>query len=309
MTEHLSTPDATPDSWVAHAPARLQPYLQLMRADRPIGVWLLAIPCFWGLALAGVATGAGAQLLIYALLMAIGAYVMRSAGCVYNDIVDRDIDSQVARTALRPLPSGRISTRAAWFLLMALLVTGFVILIQFNALTITIGISSLALVAAYPFMKRITWWPQAWLGLTFNWGALVGYAAITGRLDAPVIALYLAGVFWTLGYDTIYAHQDREDDALIGVKSTARRLGAASKTWIAGFYSSTITFFALAGFLLSVSPIYYLALLPAAWQLRQQVVTLNIDDHHNCLICFKSNQTAGLLLTCAPICEMIIRLL
>lgn len=299
MTDHISTPDAVATSWVHRAPGRLQPMLQMMRADRPIGAWLLAIPCFWGLALAGVETGPSVQLILYGALMAIGAYVMRSAGCVYNDIVDQDIDAQIARTAARPLPSGRMSTRDAWLLLAGLLVIGLVVLLQFNRLTIFVGASALGLVAAYPFMKRITWWPQAWLGLTFNWGALVGYSAVTGQLSASAITLYIAGIFWTLGYDTIYAHQDREDDALVGVKSTARRLGEGSPIWVRGFYGVTIFLFAVAGVMTSASLMYFLALAPVAWRFWNQTQSLDIKDDHNCLSRFKMNQTNGILLAAA----------
>jgi len=216
--------DASKDNWVDRfAPSRAKPYLRLMRADRPIGTWLLLLPCWQGLALAGAAVDAPlSTYLLYAFLFSIGAFVMRGAGCAYNDIVDREFDLQVERTALRPIPSGQISVRHAWTFLFALCLVGLFILLQFNALTITLGFSSLLLVSAYPFMKRITWWPQAWLGLTFNWGALMGYAAIAGKLSLAAILLYAAGIAWTLGYDTIYAHQDKEDDALIGVKSSAR---------------------------------------------------------------------------------------
>lgn len=297
------TPDAVPDSWVARAPARLQPYLRLMRADRPVGVWLLYIPCLWGLALAAMQGFASPILLYYAALMGVGAYAMRAAGCAYNDIVDRDYDAKVERTALRPIPSGQVSVKQAWGLLALLCFVGLVVLVQFNPFTIIIGVSSLALIAAYPFMKRITWWPQAWLGFTFNWGALVGYAAVTGTLTPGALALYAAGIFWTLGYDTIYAHQDTEDDALIGVKSSALRLGEATKPWLAGFYALTILLFALAGVLGDASIIFFAALIPAVAHFTWQVRKLDIHVSHNCLTIFKSNRNAGLLLILAPLCE------
>ena len=304
-----ATPDALPDSWVARAPAWLQPYLRLMRADRPVGAWLLYIPCLWGLALAA-AEGFGAPVLLYyAALTGLGAYAMRSAGCVYNDIIDRDFDAKVERTALRPIPSGQVSAMQAWGLLAGLCLVGLAGLAQFNLFTIIIGASSLALVAAYPFMKRITWWPQGWLGLTFNWGALVGYAAATGGLSPAAAALYAAGVFWTLGYDTVYAHQDTEDDALIGVKSSALRLGEKTRPWLGGFYAATVLLFALAGWLAGASFVYFAALVPAALHLAWQVRKLDIHDSHNCLTLFKSNRNAGLLLLAAPVCEALASML
>ncbi|MBL4618740.1 MAG: 4-hydroxybenzoate octaprenyltransferase, partial [Marinicaulis sp.] len=221
MTAHSSaTADTAPGNWVERMPPRAQPYLRLIRADRPIGTWLLLIPCWWGLGLAAVAGFTGLKLFYYGALFAIGAFVMRGAGCAYNDIVDRDIDGQVERTALRPIPSGQISIKQASIFLGVLCFIGLIVLLQFNRTTIFLGLGSLALVAAYPFMKRVTYWPQAWLGLTFNWGALMGFTAASGRLSFGAVAIYAAGIFWTLGYDTIYAHQDKEDDALIGVKST-----------------------------------------------------------------------------------------
>ncbi|MEZ5892020.1 MAG: 4-hydroxybenzoate octaprenyltransferase [Parvularculaceae bacterium] len=303
----ISTPDAVPGNWVLRAPAFAQPYLRLMRADRPVGTWLLLIPCFWGLALAAAADGGGLHLLWYAALMSAGAYVMRGAGCAYNDIVDRDFDAKVARTALRPIPAGQISVRQAWMFLVALSLIGLLVLLQFNRFTIFLGLGSLALVALYPFMKRVTWWPQAWLGLTFNWGALMGYAAATGTLRAEAFALYAAGICWTLHYDTIYAHQDVEDDALIGVKSTARRLGERTRPWLTGFSVGVIMFFALAGALIHAGPVYYLALIPGAAHLVWQLRKLDIHDSANCLKLFKSNRDAGLLLLLSPLCELAAR--
>ncbi len=307
QTASPSTPDAAPDNWVSAMPAPAQPYLRLARADRPIGTWLLFIPCLWGLAFAAANGFARPQLLWFAALMGLGALVMRGAGCAYNDIVDKDFDGKVERTALRPIPSGQISVRRAWAFLGALCVVGLIVLLQFNRFTILVGVSSLALVAAYPFMKRITYWPQAWLGLTFNWGALVGYAAGAGELATPAFAIYGAGVFWTLGYDTIYAHQDKEDDALIGVKSTALKFGAATKPWLAAFYVLTLAGFSVAGWLIQAGPIYYLALAPAGVHFIWQIKTLDADDAHNCLKRFKSNRDAGLLLLLAPICELALR--
>lgn len=280
-----------------------------MRADRPIGAWLLLIPCWWGLAMAAAAGHGNFLLADEAVLFAIGAYVMRGAGCTYNDIIDRDFDAKVERTALRPLPSGQITLSQAWIFLGALSVAGLIILLQFNLFTILIGLSSLALVAAYPFMKRITYWPQAWLGLTFNWGALVGYAAIAESLSAAAATTYFAGIFWTLGYDTIYAHQDTEDDALIGVKSTALKFGATTKKWLTAFYASTIGLFVVAGVFAGFGGVYFLALVPAALHFAWQVNKLDIMDSHNCLTLFKSNREAGILLLLAPGCELAVHLI
>lgn len=306
-SQSQATPDAVPNSWVDRAPDAAKPYLRLMRADRPIGMWLLLLPCWWGLALASAEGFGGLISLWHAALFAIGAYVMRGAGCTYNDIVDQDIDAKVERTALRPLPAGAVTTKQAWALLVALCLVGLIVLLQFNRFTIFTGLAALALVAAYPFMKRITYWPQAWLGLTFNWGALVGFAAASGALKPEAFAIYAAGFFWTMSYDTIYAHQDKEDDALIGVKSAALKLGASTKPWIAVFVSITIILFALAGGLIGAGPAFYAGLLPAAahfvWQWRK----LDIDDGHICLSLFKSNRNAGLLLLLAPICELVAR--
>ncbi|MEO1136256.1 MAG: 4-hydroxybenzoate octaprenyltransferase [Pseudomonadota bacterium] len=303
-----ATPDAVPGNWVTRAPAFIRPYLRLVRADRPVGTWLLLIPCFWGLALAAAAGHSSWVLLWYAALFVIGAFVMRGAGCAYNDIVDRDIDAQVARTASRPIPAGEVSVKQAWALLVALSLTGLVVLLQFNRFTIFLGVASLALVAAYPFMKRITWWPQAWLGLTFNWGALVGYAAVVGELRAEALALYAAGICWTLFYDTIYAHQDVEDDALIGVKSSARRLGEKTKPALWLFVTGVLLLFALAGAVMGASLVYYLALTPAALHFFWQVRGLDIHDGGSCLKIFKSNRDSGLLLLLSPICELALRL-
>jgi 4-hydroxybenzoate polyprenyltransferase len=268
-----------------------------MRADRPIGVWLLVIPCWWGAALA-LAEGHSdwRQFLWHSVLFTVGAIAMRGAGCAYNDFVDRDFDAEVARTRMRPIPSGQISVRAAWAFLVALSLTGLVVLLQFNSFTILLGLASLALVAAYPFMKRITWWPQAWLGLTFNWGALVGYAAAAGDLSLPALLLYAGGVFWTLGYDTIYAHQDKEDDALIGVKSSARALGAKTRPALTVFYGLTILCFMIAGAFARMPLFYFATLIPALVHFAWQYLRLNIDDGALCLKLFKSNREAGLLL-------------
>jgi 4-hydroxybenzoate polyprenyltransferase len=296
-----SPADAAADNWVdRYAPDAARPYLRLMRADRPIGTWLLLLPCWWGLALAAAGRGESlATIGLDAALFAIGAFVMRGAGCAYNDIVDRDFDARVARTAQRPIPAGQISVRSAWIFLVCLCFTGLVILTRFNAFTIALGVGSLALVAAYPFMKRITWWPQAWLGLTFNWGALMGYSAVAGELGPAPILLYLAGLAWTLGYDTIYAHQDKEDDALIGVKSSARALGSSTRAAVSVFYAITIALAAAAGAAASLGPIYYLALMAPAAHFYWQIRNIDIDNSVVCLKVFKSNRESGLLILAA----------
>jgi 4-hydroxybenzoate polyprenyltransferase len=309
MTEYRSSlpADAAPNNWVdRYAPAPARPYLRLMRADRPIGTWLLLIPCWQGLALALAHSDTSwSNALTLAALFALGAIVMRGAGCAYNDIVDQDFDARVERTAGRPIPSGQVSTRQAWALLIALCLIGLIILLQLNRFSIALGISSLALVAAYPFAKRITWWPQAWLGLTFNWGALMGYAAITGDLSIAALCLYAAGIAWTLGYDTIYAHQDKEDDALIGVKSSARRLDGDTKRALWIFYPAVIALFAAIGILEHARWFYFAALLAPAAHFVRQIRDLDIDDPATCLKVFKSNREAGLLLLAALLLALI----
>ena len=240
-------------SWIDRLmPSWSRSYLKLARADRPIGTWLLLWPCLWGIILAARGDLNEVRIDLIALFT-VGAVVMRGAGCTYNDIVDRDFDAKVARTALRPIPSGDVGVPRAWMFLGFQLLIGFIILLQFNVLTIALGVASLALIATYPFMKRITYWPQAWLGLTFNWGALMGWTAVTGSITWPAIALYAAGFFWTLGYDTIYAHQDKEDDALIGVKSSALALGNQTIPFIISMYGVTVLLLALASSMVGLS--------------------------------------------------------
>ncbi len=277
------------------APAPLRPYLKLARIDRPIGTWLLLFPCWWGLALALAQWQEWPDWRLLALF-AVGALVMRGAGCTYNDIVDRDIDARVARTAGRPIPSGQVSVARAVAFLGLQLLAGLAVLLQLNGFTIWLGVASLALVFTYPFMKRITYWPQAWLGLTFNWGALMGWAAVTGALAWPPVLLYLAGIAWTLGYDTIYAHQDKEDDALIGVKSTALKFGAGTKPWLAGFYGATLLLMLAAGLAAGLGWPYLLALAGVALHFAWQVATLDLDDSASCLGRFRSNRFVGWIL-------------
>ena len=294
--------DVIPRTWVERAPGFAQPYLRLMRLDGPIGTWLLFWPCVFGLALGGMGQTpdiAGDLRLI--ALFAIGSIVMRGAGCTYNDIVDRDIDAQVTRTRGRPLPSGAVGVRAAWIFLALQLATGLAVLLALNRFSIVLGAASLVLVAIYPFMKRVTWWPQAWLGLTFNWGALLGFAAKTGHLAPSVFFLYAACFFWTLGYDTIYALQDREDDALIGVKSTARLFGRNSPVWIDTFYSLSLGLFVLALIVTTAKLWTALLLIPAGLHLAWQTRRLDVSDTARCLRIFRSNRDVGLLVAAAII--------
>ncbi|MBP2294836.1 4-hydroxybenzoate octaprenyltransferase [Azospirillum rugosum] len=283
--------------WIdRYAPAPIRPYLRLARLDRPIGTWLLLFPGWWSIALAGA--GPLPDLWMMALF-GIGAVVMRGAGCTVNDILDRDFDAMVERTRTRPIPSGQVSVKQALAFLVFQLLIGLAILAQFNGLTIGLGVLSLVLVFTYPLMKRITWWPQAFLGLTFNWGALMGWTAVRGELEWPALALYAAGIVWTLGYDTIYAHQDKEDDARIGVKSTALRLGDQSKIWIYGFYTLTFVGIGIAGRLAGLGGLYLPLLSLAALQLSWQVATWNPDDQTDCLTKFKSNRWFGWLVLAA----------
>ncbi|MDO9244900.1 MAG: 4-hydroxybenzoate octaprenyltransferase [Phenylobacterium sp.] len=297
MTTHL--PDAAPTNWVdRHAPATLRPWLKLGRFDRPTGIWLLMLPGWQGIALAAAMQSRWPDPLLMAAFF-IGAALMRAAGCAYNDIVDRDFDAKVARTAARPIPAGQISVRQAWVFVVACAMISLAILLTMGPVAIGLGVASLALVAAYPFMKRITWWPQAWLGLTFNWGALLGYAAVTGRVDWPAILLYAAGVFWTLGYDTIYAVQDLEDDALAGVKSSALRLGDAAPKAVLGFYVTAFVLALAAAWVGGLGPLF---LPPAALfgvHLSRQAARLDVKDGVAALALFKSNSLAGLLLVIA----------
>ena len=278
------------DIWL---PPFLRPFARLARLDRPIGTWLLLLPGWWAIVQAGF--GVADKKLI--LLFLAGAVVMRGAGCTFNDIIDRHIDAKVARTATRPLPSGQVSVRAAWIFLVLQLALGLAVLLQLNTPAIMVGAASLVLVFSYPFMKRITYWPQLWLGLTFNWGVLVGWAAVRGTLDWAVLPLYAAGVFWTLGYDTIYAHQDRADDALVGVKSSALALGQRTKPFVALMYALTFGLIAFASLRIVIPGWPALACLGAAGlHLAWQVLTLNINSPANCLRRFKSNRDFGLLI-------------
>jgi 4-hydroxybenzoate polyprenyltransferase len=290
-----SASDIAMGDWIdRYVPAGTRPYLRLARLDRPIGTWLLLFPCWWSVALATPAAAFPDRWL--ALLFAIGALVMRGAGCTINDIVDREYDAKVARTAMRPLASGAVSVKQALVFLALQLVIGLAVLLQLPGFAIGLGAASLILVAAYPFMKRITWWPQAFLGLTFNWGALLGWAAVTGSLSWAPVLLYVGGIFWTLFYDTIYAHQDKADDALIGIKSTALRLGAQTKPWLLGFGMATVAGFASALAASGSGWIAYLGLAGVAAHLTWQLWDVDIDDAKDCLAKFRSNRYLGWIL-------------
>ena len=291
----MSSTDIVPDSerrgFIGALPPRLRPFASLIRLDRPIGSWLLYWPCAWGVALAGV--GGRWDLLLW---LALGAFAMRSAGCVYNDIVDRRLDAQVERTRLRPLASGRVSVTAAWVLAIALCLVGLFVLLQLSFAAQLVALGSIALVAAYPFMKRITWWPQAWLGLVFSWGALVGWAAVTGELELPALWLYAGTVAWVVGYDTLYAIQDMEDDALVGVKSSARRLGDRAAVGIAFFYALAVALWGAAIWAVRPDWLALFALLPAAMHLANQALRADPKDGEGALALFRSNRMCGLLL-------------
>ena len=293
MTGADTVPDSERRGLIGALPAGLRPYASLMRVDRPIGTWLLFWPCAWGVALAS-----GGWLGLYVAL-AIGAFVMRSAGCVYNDIVDRDLDRQVERTKLRPLANGRVSLRAAWGLTIGLCLAGLLVLLTLKPAAQIIALVSLALVAAYPFMKRITWWPQAWLGLVFSWGALVGWPAVTGAPAMPAILLWLGSIMWVIGYDTLYAIQDIEDDALVGVKSSARRMGGNVRLGMGIFYALALTGWIAAIWQVRPDPLALAALLPAAIHLAAQAVRADPNDGAGALALFRSNRWCGALVFAA----------
>ncbi len=311
MSERHGTPegqvaDAYQGNWVdTRAPAWARPYLRLSRADRPIGTWLLLLPCWWGVMLAAAADPEGLDLFDLWIVIgcAFGAFLMRGAGCTWNDITDRDFDGAVARTRSRPIPSGQVTVKQSLGWLVVQCLIAFAILLSFNLNAILLGILALVPVAIYPFAKRFTWWPQVFLGLAFNWGALLAWTAHSGSLQWPAVLLYLSGISWTLFYDTIYAHQDKEDDALIGVKSTARLFGENSKPWLQGFMVGAVMLAAMAciaGLGTQENPLILLIALAGcmgfgghmAWQMSQ----LDIDNPDTCLKLFRSNRDAGLIL-------------
>lgn len=287
-------PDSEHRGLVAALPAGLRNYALLARFDRPIGWWLLFWPCAWGVLLAGGA--ARWDLLLWLLA---GSIAMRGAGCVYNDILDADLDRQVARTAARPVASGAVSRKAAWAWLLALCLVGLAVLLQLRWQAQLVALASLGPVAAYPLMKRITWWPQAWLGMVFSWGALVGWIELSGDGLVTLAALYAGAICWVIGYDTIYALQDREDDALIGVRSSARRLGGHVRVGVGVFYAASVSFWGGAFWLLRPDPLVLAALLPAGLHLAWQVLTLVPDDGANALARFRANRFTGLLVALA----------
>src|SRR5215469_16840264 len=285
--------DIQSGDWVdLYAPAAARPYARLARLDRPIGTWLLLFLCWWGIALAAQTWPS----LYLIALFGIGAVVMRGAGCTFNDIVDRDFDGRVERTRTRPIPSGAVSLFAAILFVIAQLAIGAAILFSLNKLSIALGILVIALIATYPFMKRITYWPQFFLGLNFNWGALMGWSAVRGDLGWPPLLLYLGGIAWTLGYDTIYAHQDKEDDALIGVKSSAIALGKVTRPFLCVFYIIAVALWAAAGEAAGLGLPYRAALILVLFQLLWQAAKVDVDDAADCLAKFKSNRVTGWLL-------------
>jgi 4-hydroxybenzoate polyprenyltransferase len=299
--------DAT-GNWVdTHAPSWSRPYLRLSRFDRPIGSWLLLIPCWWSGALAAGIAHDVHRLPLVILLFFIGAFVMRGAGCAWNDITDRNLDAKVERTRSRPIPAGQVSVTQALIFLVAQALIGLVVLLQFNRFAIATGIASLVIVAIYPFMKRITWWPQVVLGLAFSWGALMGFAVILERIDLTALALYAGSISWVIGYDTIYAHQDAEDDALIGVKSTARLFGAATHRMLAVFYSLAVVLIGTALVLAGAGWFGWIGLAAFAVHLAVQIGRLDIRDPALCLRIFKSNRDAGLILFAGLLADAVMR--
>jgi len=296
--------DAT-GNWVdGLAPPFARPYLRLARLDRPIGSWLLLMPCWWSVGLAGMRVEQFPSLW-HIVLFFIGAFAMRGAGCTWNDLVDRNLDRLVERTRSRPIPSGQVSVAEATAFMVAQALIGFLVLIQFNRFTVFTGLASLLVVAIYPFMKRITYWPQIVLGLAFSYGALMGWPAAFGRLDWPAIVLYAGSISWVIGYDTIYAHQDREDDLLIGIKSTALLFGENTRPMLAGFYSGAVVLIGIAGLMAGGRLIFVLGLIAFAAHLAWQVVRLDINDSAHCLKLFKSNRDAGLILFGAMLLEAV----
>ena len=300
QTTNINAPSASDievDHWILRiAPQSWRPYLRLIRADRPIGTWLLLIPCLWSVTIASNVAGLGAPNPWYIALFTVGSFVMRGAGCAINDLWDRDIDARVARTATRPIASGEISVVAGLIFLAGLLLVGLVVLLQFNTSTITLGVASLGLVATYPLMKRVTYWPQAFLGLTFNWGALLAWVAVEVAISETTVMIYIACILWTLGYDTIYGHQDKEDDIHVGVKSSSIKLGEKTKPFVMVMYAGTTVLLGIAGSMVGLNWVYFAALGVVAMQFTWQVLTLDIDNPDNCLARFKSNRDAGLII-------------
>ncbi len=294
--------DAT-GNWVdSIAPPVTRPYLRLARLDRPIGSWLLLMPCWWSSGLAGMQAH-HLPSLWHIVLFFIGAFAMRGAGCTWNDFVDRDLDRMVERTRSRPIPSGQVTVTQAAIFMAAQALVGLLVLIQFNLFTIATGFASMLVVVIYPYMKRITYWPQIFLGLAFSWGALMGWPAAFARLDWAPLVLYGGSIMWVIAYDTIYAHQDREDDLLIGIKSTALLFGPRTRAMLAWFYAAAVVLIGIAGLMAGGRVIFLIGLAAFAAHLAWQVKSLNIDDPAHCLMLFKSNRDAGLILFAGMLAE------
>jgi len=299
--------DAT-GNWVdTRAPMWSRPYLRLARFDRPIGSWLLLMPCWWSAALAAGVSGDIGQLPGVIVLFFVGAFVMRGAGCTWNDITDRDLDAMVERTRSRPIPAGQVGVPQATAFLVVQALIGLTVLLQFNRFAVATGIASLVIVAVYPFMKRITWWPQIVLGLAFSWGALMGFAVTLGRIDAAALLLYAGSIAWVIGYDTIYAHQDAEDDALIGIKSTALLFGARTRPALMAFYATAVALIGGALWLAAARWPAAIGLVAFAAHLVWQIVRLDVSDPALCLRVFKSNRDAGLLLFAGLLADAVMR--
>jgi 4-hydroxybenzoate polyprenyltransferase len=296
--------DAT-GNWVdGLAPPFARPYLRLARLDRPIGSWLLLIPCWWSVGLAGMRAEQFPSLW-HIVLFFIGSFAMRGAGCTWNDLVDRNLDGLVERTRLRPIPSGQVTVAEATVFMGLQALIGLLVLLQFNRYTVITGLASFSVIVIYPFMKRVTYWPQIVLGLAFSWGALMGWPAAFGRLDWPAIVLYAGSICWVIGYDTIYAHQDRDDDLLVGIKSTALLFREKTRPMLAGFYAGAVVLIGIAGLLAGGQLIFLLGLIAFAAQLAWQVLRLDINDSAHCLKLFKSNRGAGLILFAAMLLEAV----
>jgi 4-hydroxybenzoate polyprenyltransferase len=296
MTASGRVADATGNFVDRLAPLWTRPYLRLARLDRPIGSWLLLIPCWWSAGLAAIAAHEPWPNPWHVLLFFVGAFAMRGAGCTWNDLVDRDLDGKVERTRSRPIPSGQVTAKKAFAFLVLQALIGLLVLLQFNAFTIVTGLASLGIVAIYPFLKRVTYWPQIGLGLAFSWGALMGWPAVFARLDAPAFLLYAGSICWVIAYDTIYAHQDREDDALIGIKSTALLFGERTKPILSAFFTAAVVLIGIAGWSSGAGIWFAAGLIAFAVHLAWQVKALDIGDPALCLRLFKSNRDAGLIL-------------
>lgn len=308
QTANDTVADAVRGNWVdSWAPAATRPYLRLARMDRPIGTWLLLWPCLWSAAFAASAAGHAWPNAWHMLLFAIGATAMRGAGCVLNDLVDRDFDSKVARTRSRPIPSGQVTPKQAAAFMIALCLIGFLVLTRFNWTTVILGIASLAIVAIYPFMKRFTNWPQFVLGLAFNWGALLGWTAVFGKLDWTPVILYAGGIAWTIAYDTIYAHQDKDDDALLGLKSTALHFGERTPAYLTAFFGLAWILLLAAGWMAGGRVLFATAMAGVALHMAWQVTTLDTADPDNCLVRFRANHRTGALVFAAIVLDTSLR--